>query len=149
MRSAAAQVDIAATPATLWAALTSPDQTRLWLSSLTITSAWQPGARVDAYYGSANIATGAVVVADKPSRLIYRPDGPRTGDIDCWLGWDLQETEPGITRVTLTADTLPHDPPVDIIRILSDLKTYLETGRRLPSRRRRPAHPDSQHDQAS
>ena len=48
MRSAAAQVDIAATPATLWAALTSPDQTRLWLSGLTITSAWQPGARVDA-----------------------------------------------------------------------------------------------------
>jgi uncharacterized protein YndB with AHSA1/START domain len=131
MRSAAAQVDIAATPATLWAALTSPDQTRLWLSGLTITSAWQPGARVDAYYGSANIATGAVVVADESSQLIYRLDEPRTGDIDCWLGWDLKETEPGITRVTFTADTLPHDPPVDIIRILSDLKTYLETGRRL------------------
>ena len=131
MRSAIAQADIGATPAALWGALTSPDQTRLWLSGLTITSAWQPGARVDAYYGSANIATGVVVVADEPSKLIYRLDEPQTGDIDCWLGWDLQETEPGITRVTLPADTLPHDPPVDIIRILSDLKTYLETGRRL------------------
>lgn len=131
MRSATAQADIAATPAALWAALTSPDQTRLWFSGLSIVSAWQPDARVDAYYGSANIATGAVVVADEPSQLIYRLDEPRTGDIDCWLGWDLKETEPGITRATLTADTLPDDPPVDITRMLSDLKTYLETGRRL------------------
>ena len=131
MRSATAQADIAATPAALWAALTSPDQTRLWFSGLRIVSAWQPDARVDAYHGSANIATGSVVVADEPSRLIYRLDEPGTGDIDCWLGWDLQETEPGITRATLTADTLPDDPPVDIIRMLSDLKTYLETGRRL------------------
>src|SRR6202042_3731426 len=68
MRSAAAQVDIAATPATLWAPLPPPAQPRLWLSGLTITSAWQPGARVDAYYGSANIATGAVVIAAEPSR---------------------------------------------------------------------------------
>jgi uncharacterized protein YndB with AHSA1/START domain len=126
MRSSTAQADIAATPATVWAALTSPSQTRRYFAGLTITSTWRPDAPVAAYHGTTRIATGTVVVANQPSLLVYRLDEPQTGDIDCWLTWHLDMTEPGTTRVTITADTLPTDPPVDAVRLLSNLKTYLE-----------------------
>ncbi|HZC41752.1 MAG TPA: hypothetical protein VE343_13835, partial [Streptosporangiaceae bacterium] len=83
-------------------------------------------------------------VADEPALLVYRLDEPGSGDLDCWLGWRLEAADPGITRVTLTADTLPCDPPVDTLRLLSGLKTYLETGRPLgPAECRRVPRPDS------
>ena len=50
----------------------------------------------------------------------------------CWLAWHLEEAGPGITRVTLTADTLPCDPPVDTATLLSSLKRYLEIPARHP-----------------
>ena len=127
MRSITAQADIAATPAAIWAALTSPAHTQRYLAGLSITSTWRPDADVDAHFRAIQLATGTVVVADKPSLLVYRLDEPQTGDIDCWLTWQLDENEPTATRVTLTADTLPRDLPVDAVHLLSRLKTYLET----------------------
>lgn len=129
MRSAIAQADIAATPAAVWSALTSPGQTPRYFAGLTISSSWRPDAAVDAHHGTTHLATGTVVVADEPADLVYRLDEPQTGDVDCWLSWHLVETEPGSTRVTLTADSLPGDPPVDAVRLLSNLKTHLETAR--------------------
>ncbi|MDR0345932.1 MAG: SRPBCC domain-containing protein [Nocardiopsaceae bacterium] len=131
MRSTTAHADIGASPGALWSALTTPDETRHFFQGLRLTSAWQPDARVDAHHGTVLIATGTVVVADEPALLVYRLDEPGSGDLDCWLGWRLAAADPGITRVTLTADTLPCDPPVDTLRLLSGLKTYLETGRPL------------------
>ncbi|MBV9093640.1 MAG: SRPBCC domain-containing protein [Streptosporangiaceae bacterium] len=127
MRSTTAHADIAATAAAVWAALTSPAQTPRYFAGLGITSAWQPDAGVNAHHGTDLIATGTVVIADKPTLLIYWLDEPHTGDIDCWLAWQLTQDQPGITRVTLTADTLPTDPPVDVAELLSNLKAYLET----------------------
>lgn len=138
MRSTTAEADIAATPAEVWAALTSPAQTRQYFAGLRITSAWRPDADVDAHYGATLIATGTVVVADKASDLIYRLDEPATGDIDCWLSWHLDEPATSITRVTLTADTLPSDPPVDVIRLLGNFKTHLEKARRRSCRSQAP-----------
>lgn len=132
MHSSTAQADISATAAEVWAALTSPAQTERYIAGLSITSAWRPDAPVDAHHGTTLVATGTVVVADSPSLLVYRLDNPQTGDIDCWLDWHLDETEPGTTRVTLAADTLPADPPVDVVRLLSSLKTYLETAKLPP-----------------
>jgi uncharacterized protein YndB with AHSA1/START domain len=141
MRSSTVQADISATAAEVWAALTSPAQTRRYVAGLSITSAWRPDAPVEAHYGATLVATGTVVVADSPSLLVYRLDDPQTGDIDCWLDWHLDEAAPGTTRVTLTADTLPGDPPVDVVRLLSSLKTYLETAKLTPqaAARRQPA----------
>jgi uncharacterized protein YndB with AHSA1/START domain len=139
MRSTTAEADIAATPAAVWAALTSPAQTRQYFAGLRIISAWRPDAGVDAYHGATLIATGTVVVADKASDLIYRLDEPATGDTDCWLSWHLDQPGTSITRVTLTADTLPSDPPVDVIRLLSNLKTYLEKAPRRSRHHQTPA----------
>jgi hypothetical protein len=94
-------------------------------------------ARVDAYQGRTRIATGVVVVACEPSLLVYRLDDPATGDTDCWLTWQLDESEPDLTRVTLTADTLPSDPAIDAVRLVSSLKTHVETNHR----RNAPADP--------
>jgi uncharacterized protein YndB with AHSA1/START domain len=146
MRSSTAQADISATAAEVWAALTSPAQTLRYFGGLSMSSAWRSDAPVEAHHGTTLIATGTVVVADRPSLLVYRLDEPQTGDIDCWLDWHLDEAEPGITRVTLTADTLPADPPVDVVRLLSNLKTYLETARLPPqaAARQQPARPRRQ-----
>lgn len=131
MRSTTSEADIGAPPEALWSALTTPDGTRQFFQGLALTSAWRPDARVAAHHGSVLIATGTVVVAVEPALLVYRLDEPGSGDLECWLSWRLEEADPGITRVTLTADTLPCDPPVDTLRLLSNLKTYLETGRPL------------------
>ena len=127
MRSTTAQADIAAAPAVVWAALTSPTHTKRYLAGLSITSTWRPDADVDVYYCGTLMATGTVVVADEPSLLIYRLDEPQTGDVDCWLTWQLDETESATARLTLTADSLPRDPLVDAVGLVSRLKTYLET----------------------
>src|ERR1022692_2168322 len=127
MRSATAQIDIAATPVALWAALTSADQTPMFCSGLRLESAWQPDLTVDAYHCATHIATGSVVLADAPHLLVFRLEDPLTAEVDCWISWHLQEREEGITRVSLTVDPLPSDPPVDSVRLLSNLKTYLET----------------------
>jgi uncharacterized protein YndB with AHSA1/START domain len=127
MRSASAQIDIAATPAVLWTALTSADLTPMFLSGLRLESGWQPDLAVDAYHCATHIATGSVVIADAPRLLVYRLEDPVAAEVDCWISWHIQEREEGITRVRLTVDTLPIDPPVDSVRLLSNLKTYLET----------------------
>ena len=127
MRTATAQIDIGATPVALWAALTSADRTPMFFSGLRVVSAWQPDLAVDAYHRATHIATGSVVLADAPRLLVYRLEDPVTAEVDCWISWHLEEREEGITRVRLTVDTLPIDPPVDSVRLLSNLKTYLET----------------------
>ena len=130
MRSTTAQSDVAASAREVWAALTSPARTGQYFAGLSITSRWEPDARVNAYQGRTLIATGVVVVACEPSLLVYRLDDPATADIDCWLTWQLDESEPDLTRVTLTADTLPADPAIDTVRLVSNLKTHVETNRR-------------------
>jgi uncharacterized protein YndB with AHSA1/START domain len=127
MRSATAQIDIGASPAALWAALTSADQTPQFFSGLRLVSAWRADLAVDAYHCATHIATGSIVIADEPRLLVYRLEDPVTAEVDCWISWHLQEREECITRVRLTVDTLPIDPPVDSIRLLSNLKTFVET----------------------
>jgi len=139
MRSTTAQSDVAAPARELWAALTSPARTRQYLAGLSITSRWEPDAGVDAYQGRTLIATGVVVVACEPRLLVYRLDDPATADIDCWLTWQLDQSGPDLTRVTLTADTLPADPAIDAVRLVSSLKTHVETNRR----RNAPADPSA------
>ena len=126
MRSTTARADIAAARPAVWAALTSAACTRQYLAGLSITSAWHADASVAASHGGTPVATGNVVVADEPSDLVYRLDEPVHQDVACWLAWRLEEAGPGVTRVTLTADTLPCDPPVDAAALLSSLKGYLE-----------------------
>lgn len=127
MRSATAQIDIGASPAALWAALTSADQTPQFFSGLRLVSAWRADLAVDAYHRATHIATGSIVIADEPRLLVFRLEDPVTAEVDCWISWHLQAREECITRVRLTVDTLPVDPPVDSVRLLSNLKTYLET----------------------
>lgn len=127
MRSATAQIDIGASAEVLWAALTSAEQTPMFFSGLSLVSAWQPDVTVDAYHCSTHIATGSVVIADAPRLLVYRLEDPVTAEVDCWISWHLQAQDRDITRVGLTVDTLPIDLPVDSVRLLSNLKTYLET----------------------
>lgn len=131
MRSATASIDIAACANAIWRTLTSAEHSAEYLAGLRLVSRWQQDGQVDAFHACARVATGTVVIADAPRLLVYRLEDPVTGDVDCWISWTLEESDPGISRVTLTVDSAPYDPPVDSVRLLSNLKTYLETSVRL------------------
>jgi uncharacterized protein YndB with AHSA1/START domain len=131
MRSATASIDIASCTNSIWQVLTSGQHSAEYLAGLRLVSRWHQDAQLDAFYACARVATGTVVVADAPQLLVYRLEDPATGEVDCWVSWTLAESDPGISRVTLTIDSSPYDPPVDSVRVLSNLKTYLETSARL------------------
>lgn len=131
MRSATASIDVAASANSVWEVLTSDRHSAEYLAGLRLVSQWQPDAAVDAFHACARVATGTVVVAEAPRLLVYRLEDPVSGEVDCWISWALADSEPGICRVRLTVDSVPYDPPVDGVRLLSNLKTYLETSARL------------------
>lgn len=131
MRSATSSIDIAACANSIWQALTSGQHSSEYLGGLRLVSRWHADDQLDAFHACARVATGTIVVADAPRLLVYRLEDPATGEVDCWVSWTLAESDPGISRVTLTIDSSPYDPPVDGVRLLSNLKTYLETSARL------------------
>ncbi|WP_432836411.1 SRPBCC domain-containing protein [Dactylosporangium sp. CA-092794] len=142
MRTQTFTLYIAATPDRVWRALTEPDETRRYYLGLAVESQWCPGAPIvfrttqgpvpDALHGEIlHAAPGAQLVHSLLTGVGPEPDA------HCWLTWDLSAAEPGLTRVALTCDDLDPrpDPERDEAwaRVLSGLKTLLETGASLPS----------------
>ncbi|MDH6707430.1 uncharacterized protein YndB with AHSA1/START domain [Kitasatospora sp. MAA19] len=129
-----------ATPARVWHALTNADESGLYWGHRNV-STWLPGApwehqRADGS-GIADVI-GVVEAADRPHRLVTtwagpqerRPGGPSrvTFEIQGWRE---------LTRLTVTHDDLADEAErADAERgwsaVLSNLKTYLETGHPLP-----------------
>jgi hypothetical protein len=62
-------------------------------------------------------------------------DTDRGPDVQSWVAWGVDEVEPGLCRVSLTCDDVDGDDPDERDeawrRVLSGLKTVLETGRAL------------------
>ena len=128
---------IAAAPERVWRALTDPAQTRRYYLGLAVESAWCPGAPIvfrtargpvpDALYGE-------IIHAAPGATLIHSllTGAGADAEAHCWLTWELEPAEPGLTRVALTCDDLDArpDPERDEAwsRIVSGLKTVLETG---------------------
>jgi len=130
------QVFIRTTPERLWQALTDGTLTRRYYFGTAVESTWAPGApyryRRD---DGAPMIEGEVLAADPPRRLVttFRPM------------WDADGVAPATSRVTFEIEplgdacklTLTHEGLTDAAavglndgwsRILSGLKTLLETG---------------------
>lgn len=133
---------IAATPEQVWQALTDPAQTRRYYLGLAVDSCWSPGAPIvfrttqgpvpDALHGEILYALpGAQLIHN-----LFTGVGSEQS-AHCWLTWDITPAEPALTRVALTCDDLDPrpDPERDEAwsRVVSGLKTVLETGAPLPS----------------
>jgi uncharacterized protein YndB with AHSA1/START domain len=133
---------IQTTPEALWAALTSPEFMRKYWFGMNIETDWKVGSPWRLTFPDGRIAdAGEIVEFDKPKRLVlkwrneFRPELHEEGYARC-----VMEIEQAGEVVTLT---IIHDidkPGSKLIgavsvgwpKILSSLKTLLETGTALP-----------------
>ncbi|WP_394790539.1 SRPBCC family protein [Rhodoferax sp.] len=141
---------IATTPDKVWQALVDTDVTRqYWVDpsagcARVNVSDWQTGSRwehrrVDEA-GTADIV-GNVVESTPPSRLVItwaRPTEVEDATKHSRVTFDIEPYVDGLVRLTVTHDDLDRDPQMlsgisgGWPKVLSNLKTLLETGRALP-----------------
>ncbi|MFE0351444.1 ArsR/SmtB family transcription factor [Streptomyces griseoluteus] len=130
---------IAATPERVWEALTDPEMSAAYWGHSNVSD-WQPGSawehrRVDGS-GIADVV-GTIVEAKAPQRLVItwagpgdeRPQGPSK------VTFELKSLG-GTVQLTVTHENLRDDAEMREVAggwstVLSNLKTYLETGKTL------------------
>jgi len=141
---------IATTPEKVWQALVDTDMMRDWWvdpnggCARVNVSDWKPGSRwkhqrVDDA-GTVDIV-GKVVETTPPRRLVLTWARPSDADDDAKhsrVSFDIEPYVGGLVRLTVMHDDLEHDPQMlegisgGWPKVLSNLKTLLETGRALP-----------------
>lgn len=141
---------IATTPEKVWRALTDTDLTRqFWVDpsagcARVNASDWQAGSRWEHQRadgtGIVDIA-GKVIETTPPRRLVIswaRPDEFNDASRHSRVTFDIEPYIDGLVRLTVTHDDLERDPPMHTgvsngwPKVLSNLKTFLETGQALP-----------------
>jgi uncharacterized protein YndB with AHSA1/START domain len=139
---------IASTPEKLWRALIDTDLTRQWWvdpaagCARVNVSDWKPGSRwehqrLDAAH-TVDIV-GQVVENTPPHRLVFtwaRPNEAEDAARHSRVAFDIEPYSDGLLRLTVTHDWLDEQMLIGISggwpKVLSNLKTFLETGRALP-----------------
>jgi uncharacterized protein YndB with AHSA1/START domain len=141
---------IATTPEKAWRALVDTDLMREWWvdpvagCARVNVSDWKPGSRwahtrADGT-GTVDIV-GKVVETTPPRRLVFtwaRPADAEDASKHSRVAFDIEPYGDALIRLTVTHDDLEGDP--DMLKgisggwpkVLSNLKTFLETGRALP-----------------
>lgn len=141
---------IATTPEKLWQALVDTDLMRQWWvdpgagCARVNVSDWKPGSpwehqRTD---GSGTVdVVGKVVESTPPRRLVYTWARPSDAEDDAKhsrVSFDIEPYSDGLVRLTVIHDDLERDPQMlagisgGWPKVLSNLKTFLETGHALP-----------------
>ena len=142
---------IATTAEKLWRALTDTDVTRqYWVDpsagcARVNVSDWKAGSRWEHQRvddaGTVDIV-GKVVETTPPRRLVLtwaRPSDAENEAKHSRVSFDIEPYVGGLVRLTVTHDDLEHDPQMlegisgGWPKVLSNLKTLLETGHALPS----------------
>jgi uncharacterized protein YndB with AHSA1/START domain len=141
---------IATTPEKVWRALVDTDLMREWWvdpragCARVNVSDWKPGSRwehrrVDEA-GTVDIV-GKVVENTPPRRLVFtwaRPGDAQDDSRHSRVAFDIESYGDGLVRLTVSHHDLERDPEmlagvsVGWPKVLSNLKTLLETGRALP-----------------
>lgn len=140
---------IATTPEKLWQALVDTDVARrYWVGAKgpahVNVSDWKPGSRWE-HQRVDDARTvdivGTVVESTPPRRLILTWARPKDADDDSKhsrVTFDIEPQDDGVIRLTVTHADLEGDAPMlagissGWPMILSNLKTFLETGRAFP-----------------
>lgn len=133
---------IRTTPEKLWAALTDPEFQRQYWFGMHQESDWKPGAPWKLLFSDGRVAdAGEVLECAPPRRLVlkwrneFRPEMKEEGYSRC--SYSLEE-DAGVTKLTVT-HSIEHDRAkfIEAVsggwpRILSSLKSLLETGTPIP-----------------
>lgn len=143
---------IATTPAKLWQALMDTDMMAQWWvdpaagCARVNVSDWKPGSpwehrRAD---GSGVVdIVGKVIEANAPQRLVYswaRPGDAADEAKHSRVSFDIAPYSDGLVKLTVIHDDLAKDPAMlagvsgGWPTVLSNLKTFLETGHALPKK---------------
>lgn len=142
---------IATTPEKVWQALIDTEITaRYWVDpsagcARVNVSDWKPGSRWEHRRADgSNVVdiVGTVVENDAPRRLAVswaRPDEADDASKHSRVSFDIEPYIDGLVKLTVTHDDLERDPQMHAgvssgwPKVLSNLKTLLETGRPLPA----------------
>jgi uncharacterized protein YndB with AHSA1/START domain len=133
---------IRTTPEALWAALTSPEFMRKYWFGMSIETDWKTGSPWKLTFPDGRIAdSGEIVEFDKPNRLVltwrneFRPELHEEGYARCVM----EIAQAGeVVKLTIIHDIdKPGSKLIGAVsvgwpKILSSLKTLLETGTALP-----------------
>ena len=133
---------IRTTPQKLWDALTKPEFIKQYWFDMTQESEWKPGASWKMLFSDGRVAdTGEVLEIDPPRRPVlkwnneFRPELKAEGTARCV--YDLEQ-DGGIMKLTITHSIETDGSQfIEAVstgwpRILSSLKSLLETGTPMP-----------------
>ena len=130
---------------TLWAALLKPEFTQQYWYGMQMVSDWKPGASWKLVFADGRIGdTGEVLEIAPPHRLVirwcneFRPELKAEGPAKCMF--ELEPTG-DVVKLTITHTSVKADSKLIVAvsggwpKILSNLKTLLETGTPLATER--------------
>jgi len=132
------RVFIKATPERVWEAITNPDFTEKYFYGVRIDT--KPELRVThAYDGSDTYGEDSVFEWDPPRRLVHGWRSKWNPELSVEepsrVTWEIEPSENGVTLLTVVHDRLEGAPKTAAsvsgpgwMRVLSGLKTLLETG---------------------
>jgi uncharacterized protein YndB with AHSA1/START domain len=134
---------IRTSPQKLWEALTKPEFIKQYWFNMTQECEWKVGAPWKLLFSDGRVADmGEVLEVDPPRRLVlrwrneFRPELKAEGDSRCV--YDLEQ-DGDVMRLTIT-HSIERDGAklIDAVsggwpRVLSSLKSLLETGKAMPS----------------
>ena len=144
---------IRTTPEKLWAALTTPEFMKKYWFGMNIETDWEAGSPWKLVFPDGRVAdNGEIIEIEKPKRLIlrwrneFRSELQEEGYTRCVI-----EIEPAdeVVKLTITHEIdKPGSKLIEAVsigwpKILSSLKTLLETGTELPAIGELPRAPES------
>ena len=129
---------IRTTPEKLWDAITTPEFTRQYWGGLENHSDWKPGSKWE-HINPADKAdpvwvTGRVIESNRPKRLVITWADPENLADESQVTFEIQQFEE-ITQLTVThgefkpGSTMAPKIEQGWPKVLSSLKSYLETGK--------------------
>jgi uncharacterized protein YndB with AHSA1/START domain len=134
---------IRTTPEQLWAALTTPDFIKKYWFGMNIETDWKLGSPWKLVFPDGRIAdAGEIVEIEKPKRLVlkwrneFRPELHEEGYCSCVI--EIEQAGEVVKLTIIHEIDKPGSKLIEAVsggwpKILSNLKTLLETGTALPA----------------
>jgi uncharacterized protein YndB with AHSA1/START domain len=132
-------VFIKATPEAIWDAITKPEFTAKYFYGMSISLVG--GRRVTLTPDGTELSNEAVVEEDPPRKLVHEWQSNWDPDMAAEpvsrVTWEIEQDEDGVCMLTVVHDRLEESPKTAAgvaggwMRVLSGLKTLLETGQPL------------------
>jgi uncharacterized protein YndB with AHSA1/START domain/DNA-binding transcriptional ArsR family regulator len=136
------QVYIRTTPEQLWQAITDATFTRRYFQQTRVESTWQPGDRLAYWIDDELVVDGKVLEANPPHKLVqtwsFRRRPELREDPPSRVTWEIESLGAETCKLTLVHDDFPTETLTfrsvgsGWPKVLSSLKSLLETGEALP-----------------